>query len=94
MDLLDFRDKYGKKALVELAAQAGIERSYLPQIMGGFRRIKFERAQRLVDLNAELDVIALQAMADRIRQRKKRERKEMRAAKKLKANGKKKAVTA
>lgn len=89
MDLLDYRDKYGRKALTELASRAGIEPSYLAQLMGGFRRIRFERAQRLSALHPELDVVALQLMADRVRERKKRREKNAR-----RTNGAKKSVTA
>lgn len=88
MDLIDYREKYGRQSLTELAARAGIEPSYLAQLMGGFRRITLDRAQRFVSLDPRLDVIALQLMADRVRDIKKR--RERRAAAQ-KSNGKKKS---
>ena len=81
MDLLDYRLKYGRKALGELAARADIDAPYLRQLMGGFRRITFERAQRLVSLCKELDAVALQSMYDRVNARKKRQRRVKRTAK-------------
>ena len=72
MDLIDFLAKYGRPALTELAARAGISSNYLYQLMGGFRRVSLANAQKLNCLHDELDVVSLQRMKDRIMKQKKR----------------------
>ena len=72
MDLIDFLAKYGRPALIELAARAGITPNYLYQLMGGFRRLSLANAQKLAHLHDELSVVSLQLMKDRIGERKKR----------------------
>lgn len=82
MDLLDYREKYGRAALREVSDRAGIKRNYLAQLIGGFRRMSIEKAESIAlaasevrvkgRRTARLDVISLMRMADRVRAQKTR----------------------
>lgn len=77
MDLIDFRQAHGRAAWLELAKRAGLARTYLYQITGGFKGISIDRAREIAALHADLDVVALLDMKKRA----------LRIRKRAKANG-------
>jgi hypothetical protein len=71
MDLIALSKKRGRGALKELGRRAGLPDGYIYHIAHGRRGLNIDRAEKLVALEPELDLLALLRIKKRDRRTKK-----------------------